>query len=143
MVAASTNATLTGQVKSRELDPALNPYAAALRGPGKSKRSWDANFIKSLQHPQAGDPIRFELTEGRMAAGTIQITQFKDGELTYVSGELTEPEKGKFFFLTPPAEGKAGKAVGVIEFLPARRLIASSQQGQMGNRSCGSGNWAK
>ncbi|EEF61359.1 LamG-like jellyroll fold domain-containing protein [Pedosphaera parvula] len=118
VVAASTNSAVSGQVKSRELDPALNPYAAALHGPGKSKRAWDANFLKSLGHPQSGEPIRFELTEGRMASGTIQITQYRDGELTYVSGELAEPEKGKFFFLTPPAEGKAGKAVGVVE-LPA------------------------
>ena len=51
-----------------------------------------------------------------MASGVIKLTQIRDGEVTYVSGELTEPETGKFFFLTPPAGGKAGKAAGVVEF---------------------------
>src|SRR5689334_389050 len=58
VVAASNNPAITGQQKSRELDPALNPYAAALHGPGKSKRAWEVNYLKSLQHPQSGDPIR-------------------------------------------------------------------------------------
>jgi hypothetical protein len=51
-----------------------------------------------------------------MAAGTVRITQHQDGRISYVSGELSQPEKGKFFFLRPPEGGKAGKAVGVIEF---------------------------
>lgn len=101
---------------TRELDPAVNPYASALREPGKSKRSWDANFLKSFSNAAAGDAIQFELTDGRVASGAVRITQFRDGELVYVSGELTAPEAGKFFFLSPPALGKAGKAVGVIEF---------------------------
>jgi hypothetical protein len=69
-----------------------------------------------FQQAAEGNSIRFELTEGRIAVGTIRITQQRDGALSYISGELSEPEPGKFFFLTPPAGGKAGKAVGVIEF---------------------------
>ena len=111
---ARTNAA--HQPHSRESDPALNPYAAALREPGKSKRAWDLNFLTQHQKVSDGEKIDFELTEGRMASGTVRITQYRGGELVYLSGELTEPEKGKFFFLTPPIAGKAGKAVGVVEF---------------------------
>ncbi len=62
--------------------------------------------------------MRFELTQGAVAEGTVKIIQEKDGYVNYVSGSLSAPETGKFFFLRPPAGGKAGKAVGVIE-LPA------------------------
>ncbi|HWW00775.1 MAG TPA: LamG-like jellyroll fold domain-containing protein [Candidatus Acidoferrum sp.] len=101
---------------SRELDISVNPYAGALREPGKSKRQWDPGFLTTLQNAASGDPIRFELTQGQVASGTIRITQSRDGLLTYISGELNTPEAGKFFFLTPPAGGKAGSAVGVVEF---------------------------
>ncbi len=101
---------------SRELDPAVNPYAAALREPGKSKRAWDADYIGQFQSAKAGDPVRFELTAGVMAEGVVKIIQLAKGRVAYVSGTLTAPEPGKFFFLTPPAGGKAGKAVGVVEF---------------------------
>ncbi len=122
--AASGGTNLVSNVpnlpRSRGSDPGTNPYAAALREPGKSKRAWDLDFLKQLPNAADGQAIRFELTEGRMASGTIRIAQFRAGELTYVSGELTEPEQGKFFFLTPPLPGKAGQAVGVVEF-PASR----------------------
>lgn len=102
--------------QARETDLAVNPYAGALREPGKSKRAWDAEFIKQFRNAASNAPIRFELTEGIMASGLIKITQYREGELVYLSGELSAPEQGKFFFLTPPAPGKAGKAVGVVEF---------------------------
>jgi hypothetical protein len=119
---ASTNsaAHAANQPGAHESSPGGNPYAAALREPGKSKRAWDLDFLKRRPNAADGEAIRFELTEGRMASGTIRIAQYRAGELVYLSGELTEPEKGKFFFLTPPLEGKAGKAVGVVEF-PASR----------------------
>jgi hypothetical protein len=119
----STNFTTNAahQPASGKSDPDLNPYAAALREPAKSKRAWDPDFLKRHQTVLAGQEIQFELTEGRMASGTVQITQFREGELVYLSGELSEPEKGKFFFLTPPLPGKAGQAVGVVEF-PASRM---------------------
>jgi len=94
----------------------VNPYAGALRVPGKSKRAWDVSFMKSHQQAAAGDAIEFELTAGRMAVGSVRITQYRDGELSYLSGDLSAPEKGRFFFLTPPALGVAGKAVGVVQF---------------------------
>jgi hypothetical protein len=100
---------------SREFDLGINPYAAALREPGKSRRAWDLDFLRQHSQAASGEPIRFELTGGRMAVGTVKITQYREGELVYLSGELTEPEQGRFFFLTPPMEGKAGKAVGVVE----------------------------
>ncbi len=100
--AAQTRSVATGNASApaaaRELDVRVNPYAAALRAPGKSKRSWDVSFLANLKNAHNGDPIQFELTDGRVASGTIRITQFTDGELTYVSGELTQPETGKFFF---------------------------------------------
>lgn len=117
----ATNQPAATGALSREMDLKVNPYAAALREPGKSKRAWDANFLSHYQNAASGDPIGFELTEGRMASGVIRITQFKEGELTYMSGELSKPEAGKFFFLKPPEGGKAGKAVGVVEF-PASQL---------------------
>lgn len=101
---------------SPEFDPERNPYANGLRGPGKSKRAWDAGYIKSFQVAQIGDPVEFELTGGVMAGGVVKILQRQEGEVRFVSGTLTTPEQGTFFFLTPPIGGKAGKAVGVIEF---------------------------
>jgi autotransporter-associated beta strand protein len=107
---------LTNPATSRELDPAINPYAGALRGPGLSRRAWDENFLRIHRQVAAGDAIQFELTQKVLAEGTVRITQFREGELTYFSGELTQPEAGRFFFLAPPENGKAGKAVGVVEF---------------------------
>jgi hypothetical protein len=100
-----------------EFDLSINPYAGSLKGPGKSKRAWDAGFLQRFPNAANGDPVQFELTTGQLASGIIHITQHNDqGELTYLSGELTAPEAGKFFFLKPPEGGKAGKAVGVVEF---------------------------
>ncbi|QJE96916.1 DUF642 domain-containing protein [Luteolibacter luteus] len=101
---------------SRELNIATNPYAAGLKGPGKSKRAWDERFIQSFSQAKEGDPVRFELTEGVVAEGVVKIVQSDGAVVSYVSGELSAPEKGKFFFITPPEGGKAGKAVGVVEF---------------------------
>ncbi|HYG35387.1 MAG TPA: hypothetical protein VEC99_11410, partial [Clostridia bacterium] len=111
-----TNASSRKHSLSREFDPVVNPYASALREPGKSKRPWDPNFLKLYEQISTGVPIRFGLTEGRVAVGTVHIAQHRGGELTYVSGDLIEPEAGKFFVLKPPTGGRAGKAAGVIEF---------------------------
>ncbi len=51
-----------------------------------------------------------------MAEGSVKIIQMEGSQVTYVSGVLTAPEPGKFFFLAPPPGGKAGRAVGVVEF---------------------------
>ena len=52
---------------SREMDIRVNPYAAALREPGKSRRPWDPAYLQSFRQARAGDPVRFELTGGVMA----------------------------------------------------------------------------
>jgi hypothetical protein len=108
--------TQAASVPSVEMDVRVNPYAAGLREPGKSRRAWDPNFIDGFRQASAGNPVRFELTGGLMAEGVLKIIQFDSGSVSFVSGELTAPEAGKFFFLTPPIGGKAGKAVGVVEF---------------------------
>ncbi len=133
--AASTNLSsqLTNASAQPELDAKVNPYAGALREPGKSKRVWDAGFLTQLQSVTEGDPIRFELTQGRTASGTVRIVQRYDGELTYVSGELSAPETGKFFFLKPPVGGKAGKAVGVIEFPASKTAYRIEPTGTNGD----------
>ncbi|HTL71669.1 MAG TPA: hypothetical protein VL863_00095, partial [bacterium] len=97
----------SNQPLSREFDLAVNPYAAGLREPGKSKREWDAGYITHFQQAKSGDAVKFELTGGVMAEGNVKIIQVANGQVSYVSGELTAPEAGKFFFLTPPAGGKA------------------------------------
>ncbi len=133
--AASTNLSsqLTNAPAQPELDAKVNPYAGALREPGKSKRAWDAGFLTQLPSLTEGDPIRFELTGGRTASGTVRIVQRTDGELTYVSGELSAPETGKFFFLKPPVGGKAGKAVGVIEFPASKTAYRIEPTGPKGD----------
>ncbi len=105
---------------SQGAQTAVNPYAGALREPGKAKRAWDPQFIRQFQNAASNAPIQFELTAGVMASGHIKITQYGGNELVYLSGTLSAPEPGKFFFLTPPAGGKAGKAVGVVEFPGSR-----------------------
>ncbi len=123
----------TNDSTARQFDLAVNPYAASLREPGKSHRAWDADFMKSLQNAKDGDPIKFELTQGRQAVGTVKIMQFTEGKLSYVSGVLTAPETGKFFFIDPPAGGKAGKAVGVIEFAGSQTAYRIEPTGPNGD----------
>jgi len=116
--AAATQITGSNSGSAAPVGAPINPYAGALREPGKSKRAWEVSFLKTHQHATAGDAIEFELTEGRIAKGLVKITQYRNGELSYISGELNEPEAGEFFFLTPPQLGVAGRAVGVVQ-LPA------------------------
>lgn len=98
------------------MDINSNPYAASLHGPGKSKRKWEAGYIDTFKLAKDGDPVRFELTDGVMAEGVVKIVRSRGTSVSYVSGVLTAPEKGKFFLVAPPQGGKAGKAVGVVEF---------------------------
>src|SRR5436190_5598920 len=84
---------------SSQFDPGINPYAGSLREAGKSKRPWDVDFLPGLPSPNSGAAIRFELTRGLMAVGALRVADFRDGELIFVSGVLSEPEAEKFFFL--------------------------------------------
>jgi hypothetical protein len=90
------------------------------------------NFLQGLKNASGGTSIRFELTGGTMASGTVRVVQNQGVEITYLAGELTEPEKGKFFFLKPPLEGKAGKAVGVVEFPESRTAYRIEPTGEGG-----------
>ncbi|MBN2161837.1 MAG: DUF642 domain-containing protein [Pontiellaceae bacterium] len=118
---------------TREMDIAVNPYAGTLREAGRSKRAWDPDFIAQFQTARSGDPVQFELTQGVMAEGSVKILQEKNGLVRYVSGTLTAPETGTFFFLTPPQVGKAGKAVGVIEFPESRTAYRVEPTGPDGD----------
>ncbi len=125
--------TTPAQSVFRDMDLAVNPYAAGLREPGKSKREWKADYITNFQTAKPGDPVRFELTGGVMAEGSVKIIQVAGGEVSYVSGELTVPESGKFFFLAPPTGGKAGKAVGVVEFPASKTAYRIEPTGPNGD----------
>ena len=50
-----------------------------------------------------------------MAAGTILRQQSSAGQLTYISGRLTAPASGRFFFHTQTLPGVAGPFSGVVE----------------------------
>ena len=133
----ASNSTVTapgGRVlnSSREFDLAVNPYAAALREPGRSKRAWETDFLQRQNTATNGNAIQFELTEGVMASGVVKIVQRDGNGITYMSGELNAPESGKFFFLRPPAGGRAGSAVGVIEFPASKTAYRIEPTGDQG-----------
>ena len=117
---------------SREFDVAVNPYAAALREPGRSKRGWETDFLERQKNATDGDSIQFELTEGVVASGVVKIVQRDANGINYMSGELSAPESGKFFFLRPPASGRAGSAVGVIEFPASKTAYRIEPTGDQG-----------
>ncbi len=62
-----------------------------------------------------GKAIAFELLNRQIAAGTILRQQSSVGQLTYISGQLTEPASGRFFFHTQTLPGVAGPFSGVVE----------------------------
>lgn len=96
------------------------------------KRAWDPQFLAQLSNAAEGDPIRFELVNGEWASGTIQHAEHKNGELTYVSGPLTAPEAGRFFFQKQSLPGKAGEFVGVVEFMKSERAFRLEPTGADG-----------
>ncbi|MDR3459655.1 MAG: autotransporter-associated beta strand repeat-containing protein [Verrucomicrobiae bacterium] len=128
-----TAGAITNVQARREFDLAVNPYAGGLREPGRSKREWPADYLKHFQSAKAGDPVKFELTDGVPAEGRVKIIQVVGSEVSYVSGVLTAPEAGTFFFLTPPAGGKAGKAVGVVEFPASKTAYRIEPTGPNGD----------
>ena len=140
-VLASTNLSATNNTTaasgravngSREFDLAINPYAAVLREPGRSKRAWETDFLQRQNTATNGSLIEFELTEGLMASGVVKIVQ-RDGDgIKFMSGELSAPETGKFFFLRPPAGGRAGSAVGIIEFPASKTAYRIEPTGDQG-----------
>jgi hypothetical protein len=129
---AATSPIAQGTNVAREFDLAINPYAAGLREPGKSKRAWDVRFLEQHRSAAVGDPIQFELTAGVMASGVVKIVQQDAQGITYMSGNLSVPEPGKFFFLRPPVGGRAGSAVGVIEFPASATAYRIEPTGEAG-----------
>ncbi|HLP78500.1 MAG TPA: cadherin domain-containing protein, partial [Candidatus Paceibacterota bacterium] len=78
------------------------------------------------------DPIRIELMQGEWASGTVQHAEHKGDELVYISGTLTEPEAGRFFFQKQTRAGMAGDFVGVIEFPGSERAYRLEPTGVNG-----------
>ena len=73
-------------------------------------------MLARLKGSAKGDVIRFKLVESEFAAGTIQYARTTNGALVYISGDLNQPEKGRFFFQRQTRPGVAGGFVGVVEF---------------------------
>ena len=89
------------------------PGAMQTRTAGQpQKRAWDYTYFASLKDAAPGGPIRFELAEGVFADGTIRHLERTNDEVIYVSGELTAPEPGRFFFQKQTLPGKQGDFAG-------------------------------
>ena len=109
-------------------NPAATPTPRTLL-----KRAWDSGYLASLGHPAEGSSIRFELTAGSYASGTIRHVEFRNGELSLISGELTAPEAGRFFFQKQSLPGKAGAYAGVVEFPASRKAYRIEPTGPGGS----------
>ncbi len=94
--------------------PAIHPK----RNISPRTRTWDPNFLSALRSASEGEPIRFELVGGKVGSGQIGHLERSNGDVVYVSGQLTQPESGRFFFQKQTMPGVAGDFVGVVE-LPA------------------------
>ena len=64
------------------------------------KRTWDRHFLSTLSQTARGEGIRFELVDGLLARGHIDRLVQSDHDIDSISGTLTEPEPGRFFFCT-------------------------------------------
>ena len=89
---------------------------SAAAAPVTQKRAWDYAFFQQLTNSADGSAIQFALTDGKFASGVIQHAERTNGELIYVSGTLSSPEPGRFFFQKQMLPGKQGDFVGVVEF---------------------------
>ncbi len=115
--AVQRGASAPAQVQPAQAAASTNaPAAAEVSLPAPPKRAWDRDFLTGLQASGKGSPIRFQLIGDQWAAGNIQYLQRTNGQVLYVSGILTQPEMGKFFFQSQTRAGKAGEFVGVVEF---------------------------
>jgi alpha-tubulin suppressor-like RCC1 family protein len=70
-----------------------------------------------------GSSIQFELAANEFASGSVRYTESRNGELTYLTGELKVPEKGRFFFQKQTRQGVAGEYVGVVELPGTQRAF--------------------
>jgi len=115
VVAMATNRS-EALSQTAKVTPVSTGGSSAIR-----KRSWDYNFLNSLSNQTVGGTIRFDLVNGVQAEGTVRYIKHENGEVTYITGKLTAPETGSFFFQKQTEAGNAGAFVGVVE-LPASKL---------------------
>src|SRR5581483_4085565 len=62
------------------------------------KRPWERNFLPRFLGSRIGDAITFELVSGEIASGQLGYIGTTNAEVIYLSGKLTLPEPGRFFF---------------------------------------------
>src|SRR5579862_276776 len=109
----------------------ISASRAQVRSEPRRKRSWDPEYLAGLGALSSGDPLRFELVAGEFASGHVQNLRRRNNEVVYVSGDLEQPAKGKFFFQKQAMSGVAGDFVGVVTFVQramAYRIESSGQQ---------------
>ena len=132
---ASSNAVVSVRVPARWSHPPIGVFAKArslLNPEAPLKRLWDPAFLAGLKSARENDPIRFELVDGEFASGTIKHLQRIHGETIYVSGDLDQPERGRFFFQKQTRPGVAGDFAGVIELPGSQRSYRIEPSGPAG-----------
>jgi autotransporter-associated beta strand protein len=120
-VADSSSRALSAQPNPSSDDPARNSeQLSSPAGPsndfGPRKRAWQTNFLSGFIHVPEQRPISFQLLSGKVASGTLKHVERSGAEVLAVSGELTEPVPGRFFFQKQTMPGIAGEFVGVVDF---------------------------
>ena len=95
------------------------------------RRNWNPNFLNRFHAAGRGSAIEFDLVRGQLASGRILHIE-RGQEVIYISGELTIPESGRFFFQKQKNPGKAGDFAGVVEFPGSRRAFRLEPSGSGG-----------
>ena len=70
---------------------------------------------KLLNHSK-GQKISFTLPDGGLASGVVEITQASEGRTIALSGSLTTPQEGNFYFNEEAMPGVAGEFSGAVYF---------------------------
>jgi len=119
-VADASSPALSPQPRESSDDPTRNREqlspANPSNDPGPRKRAWQTNFLSAFTGAHEGTHIRFELVSGNVASGALKHVQRSGTEVLAVSGELTDPAPGRFFFQKQTMPGIAGEYVGVVDF---------------------------
>lgn len=84
-------------------------------GDSQRKRSWAPSALDAYRGASTGDPIQFELLDGETATGELERIETQGGAVNLISGQLLQPELGRFFFARQSVSGIAGDFVGLIE----------------------------
>ena len=114
---ASTQVRSAQSSKGRREPAPPVPGASSHPPPDESpkQRPWDTKYLANLGAIAEGEATQFELVEGRMAVGTICHVRREKGEIVFISGQISDPEIGRFFFQRQTEKGVAGDFVGVVE----------------------------